>query len=109
MSTNANDSSMSNIVDAASSRLSSARDAASTSLGNATDKAKEIQSSYFRITDDVPEAFWYWAALASIITSALLFFVGERKWSTFVGQWPPTFLLFGLFHKLLGPGHDGEN
>ena len=43
------------------------------------------------------------AALASVITSATLFLVGKRDWSIFVGQWPPTFLLFGLFHKILRP------
>jgi hypothetical protein len=29
--------------------------------------------------------------------------MGRRDWSIFVGQWPPTFLLFGLFHKVLRP------
>jgi hypothetical protein len=29
--------------------------------------------------------------------------MGKRDWSIFVGQWPPTFLLFGLFHKILRP------
>ncbi|MBA2286147.1 MAG: hypothetical protein H0W02_11725 [Ktedonobacteraceae bacterium] len=70
---------------------------------DATETAKDVQQQYFRVTDQVPEEVWYWAALGSIIVSAALFLLGKRDWSTFVGQWPPTFLLFGLFHKVLRP------
>lgn len=69
----------------------------------APDTAQDVQHQYFRVTDQVPEEVWYWAALGSIIASATLFLVGKRDWSNFVGQWPPTFLLFGMFHKLLRP------
>ena len=65
----------------------------------------DIQEKYFRVTDQVPEEIWYWAALTSILTSAILFIAGKRDWSIFVGQWPPTFMLFGLFHKLIRPSH----
>lgn len=72
-------------------------------VDTATNKASGAQDQYFRITDQVPEEAWYWAALGSIIVSATLFAFNKRDWSIFVGQWPPTFLLFGLFHKLLKP------
>jgi hypothetical protein len=75
-----------------------------TKVNSATYKAQDVQEQYFRVTDQVPGAVWYWGAVASILVSATLFLVGKREWSTFVGQWPPTFLLFGLFHKLLGSG-----
>jgi len=65
--------------------------------------AENVQEQYFNITDKVPQEVWYWAALTSIVTSAVLFIVGKREWSIFVGQWPPTFMLFGLFHKILKP------
>ncbi len=71
----------------------------------ASNKAQDVQEQYFRVTDQVPEEIWYWGALGSIIVSATLFALGKRDWSIFVGQWPPTFLLFGLFHKLLSPSH----
>jgi hypothetical protein len=61
------------------------------------------QEEYFTITNQIPEQVWYWAALGSIITSAILFLSDRKDWSIFVGQWPPTFLLFGLYHKLLKP------
>jgi hypothetical protein len=68
-----------------------------------TNNAQDVQDQYFRVTDQVPEEIWYWAALGSVVASAVLFVVNKRDWSIFVGQWPPTFLLFGLFHKLLRP------
>lgn len=73
-----------------------------TKVSSAVSNAQSAQEQYFRLTDQVPGAVWYWAAIASIVASAALFLVRQRDWSIFVGQWPPTFLLFGLFHKLLG-------
>jgi hypothetical protein len=69
----------------------------------AANTAQDAQDQYFRVTDSVPQEVWYWAALGSIIISAGLFALNKRDWSIFVGQWPPTFLLFGLFHKVLRP------
>jgi hypothetical protein len=74
-----------------------------TTVDTDRDAAQGEPAQYFRVTDQVPEEVWYWAALGSIIVSASLFVMGKRDWSIFVGQWPPTFLLFGLFHKMLRP------
>jgi hypothetical protein len=63
------------------------------------------QHEFFRVTDRIPENLWYWAALGSILVSATLKLKGQDSWSIFVGQWPPTFLLFGLYHKLVRPSH----
>ncbi len=62
------------------------------------------QRTFFRVTDNIPEEAWYWAALGSIGIS--FFFKVQKKddLALFVGQWPPTFLLFGLYHRLLHPG-----
>src|SRR5690242_13506192 len=61
--------------------------------------ANDAQGQYFEVTDKIPEGIWYWASLVSIIGSMVLFFARKRQESLFVGQWAPTFLLFGLFHK----------
>lgn len=74
-----------------------------TKIETAASTAKQVQDQYFLITDQVPGEVWYVGALASIIVSACLFIIGKRDWSTFVGQWPPTFLLLALFHRLLSP------
>ncbi|HEY8684221.1 MAG TPA: hypothetical protein VIO57_01305 [Chloroflexota bacterium] len=65
---------------------------------------EETQQTYFQITNSIPEQAWYWGAIGSILASAALKVAGKNDWSIFVGQWPPTFLLFGLFHRLLKPG-----
>jgi hypothetical protein len=73
-----------------------------TNLGSATTSTQNPQEQYFRITDQIPGNVWYWSAVSSILVSAFLFLMGKRDWSMFVGQWPPTFLLFALYHKLVG-------
>ena len=64
---------------------------------------RDVQQSYFQITDRIPEQMWYWGAISSILASAALKLLKKDDWSIFVGQWPPTFLLFGLYHRLLRP------
>ena len=68
--------------------------------------AAEAQQTFFRITDNIPEEAWYWAAIGSIGISALLKLAEKDNWAIFVGQWPPTFLLFGLYHRLIRPSRD---
>lgn len=63
----------------------------------------DAQGQYFQLTNQIPEGVWYLASLISILSSMALFFARKRQESIFVGQWAPTFLLFGLFHKLLKP------
>ena len=61
------------------------------------------QRTFFRATDNIPERAWYWLALGSIGVSAGLKLAEKNHWALFVGQWPPTFLLFGLYHRLIRP------
>ncbi len=61
------------------------------------------QQAFFRVTDNIPEEAWYWAALGSIGISAALKLLGREHWALFVGQWPPTFILFALYHRLIRP------
>jgi hypothetical protein len=58
------------------------------------------------VSSRVPSLLFMFAALASIAVSLGLQLRGNRQASLFVGQWVPSFLLFGLFNKLtksLGP------
>ena len=66
--------------------------------------AEGAERSFFRATDSVPEEAWYWLALGAIGVSAALKLTGKDHWALFVGQWPPTFLLFGVYHRLVKPG-----
>lgn len=67
---------------------------------------KSGQQEYFRVSDSVPEQTWYWLAVGSILLSAALKLSSKDHWALFVGQWPPTFLLFGIFHRVLHPSKD---
>ena len=71
---------------------------------NPMQQSDSAQQEYFRVTDSVPEQTWYWLALASIGISAVLKIADQDHWALFVGQWPPTFLLFGIFHRVVRPG-----
>ncbi|MEJ7654597.1 MAG: hypothetical protein WKH64_15355 [Chloroflexia bacterium] len=68
----------------------------------AKNQATQATDEYFRVTDQVPGQLWYWAAVGSIIVSATLQLQGKRDLSLFIGQWPPTFIAFALFHKIIG-------
>jgi hypothetical protein len=72
-------------------------------MAETKEQAAEAQQTFFRITDNVPEEAWYWAALGSIGISAMLKLADKDDWAIFVGQWPPTFLLLGLYHRLVRP------
>jgi len=73
-------------------------------MADVQQQADESQRTYFRVTDGIPEETWYWRALGSIGVSAVLKLMEKEHWALFVGQWPPTFLLFGLYHRLVRPG-----
>ena len=68
-----------------------------------TNAAANAQESFFATTDRIPEEVWYWAAIASIGISAILKVLKKDNWALFVGQWPPTFLILAIFHKVLRP------
>jgi hypothetical protein len=70
---------------------------------NLTTQGDSPQKSFFRVTDNIPEQVWYWAALLSILISAGLKIGKKDDMALFVGQWPPTFLLFGLYHRVIRP------
>ncbi len=52
-------------------------------------------------TARMPSDWFLWAALGSIGVSALLQVSGQKERSNFVGQWAPTFLILGLYNKLV--------
>ena len=52
-------------------------------------------------TAKLPSDTFLWAALGAIAVSASLQFMGNRHVSNFVGQWAPTFLILGLYNKMV--------
>ena len=52
-------------------------------------------------TAKLPSDIFLWAALASIATSLALQMLDRKHNALFVGQWAPTFLLLGIYNKLV--------
>jgi hypothetical protein len=58
-------------------------------------------------TSKIPSDVFLWAAVGSILGSAGLQMAHRRHMSIFVGQWVPTFLLLGIYNKIVKTlGHD---
>jgi hypothetical protein len=59
-------------------------------------------------TAKLPSDTFLWAAIGAMAVSATLQLKGSRDVGNFIGQWAPTFLLFGLYNKLVKlQGSDG--
>jgi hypothetical protein len=52
-------------------------------------------------TAKLPSDTFLWAAIGSIGASLVLQFTGRKEISNFVGQWAPTFLILGLYNKIV--------
>jgi hypothetical protein len=59
--------------------------------------ARTIEDQTARLPSDT----FLWAAVAAISTSLTLRILGKEHASLFVGQWAPTFLILGLYDKLV--------
>jgi hypothetical protein len=58
-------------------------------------------------TAKLPSDTFLWMAVGAMATSATLQIMGQRHVSLFIGQWAPTFLIFGLYNKMVKElGHD---
>lgn len=61
-------------------------------------------------TAALPSDTFLWLAVGAIAGSLALKMVGRDKDANFVGQWVPTFLLFGVYNKIVKThGHDSED
>ena len=52
-------------------------------------------------TAKLPSDTFLWLAVGSMAASAALQAAGQKHVSLFIGQWAPTFLIFGLYNKLV--------
>jgi len=60
-------------------------------------------------TAKVPSDAFLWAALGSMGVSLALEVAGKEKTANFVGHWAPTFLILGLYNKMVKlHGSDGN-
>lgn len=59
--------------------------------------AKSIEQQTSKLPSDV----FLWASVSSMATSLTLRLMGKDHMSLFVGQWAPTFLILGLYNKMV--------
>src|SRR5579859_6018732 len=52
-------------------------------------------------TSKIPSGGYLTAAIVSMIGSATLRLMGKDNWALFVGQWAPTFLVLGVYNKMV--------
>jgi hypothetical protein len=58
-------------------------------------------------TAKIPSDVYLWLGVGSIAGSLALKAMGRDKDATFIGQWAPTLLLFGVYNKIVKvAGHD---
>ncbi len=58
-------------------------------------------------TAKIPSDLFLWASIGSMLLSLTLKLAGSSKTALFVGQWAPSFLLIGIYNKLVKQlGHD---
>ena len=60
-----------------------------------------VAKSIERQTSRVPSDVFLWAAVGAIGVSLVLQTMNRRERSLFFGQWAPTFLMLGLYNKLV--------
>lgn len=59
--------------------------------------ARAIEEQTARLPSDT----WLWAAGGSIALSLFFQSSGQKQKALFVGQWAPTFLLLGIYNKMV--------
>ena len=52
-------------------------------------------------TAKIPSDAFLWMAVGSMAVSATMQMMGNKPASLFVGQWAPTFLILGMYNKLV--------
>jgi hypothetical protein len=52
-------------------------------------------------TAKLPSDIFLWAAVGSISASLVMMLMGDEKKANFVGHWAPTFLILGMYNKMV--------
>jgi hypothetical protein len=68
----------------------------------------QVARSIEQQTAKIPSDAFLWSALGSIAASIALRIAGRGEAANFVGQWAPTFLILGMYNKMVKlHGSDG--
>lgn len=76
-------------------------------LNNPEHREGELAKAIEEQTAKLPSDVFLWAAIGSMAVSLTLQLPGAKHRSLFIGQWAPSFLLLGIYNKLVKlEGHD---
>lgn len=68
--------------------------------------ARDIEEQTAKLPSDV----FLWAAIGAMAVSLTIKLWRRDETSLFIGQWAPSFLLFGIYNKLVKQlGHDARD
>ena len=95
---------MSNMVDNMSDRMSTEPER----MPRADHREGMVARTIEQQTARMPSDWFLWAALGSVGLSLAFELSGAEKKANFVGHWAPTFLILGLYNKIVKlHGSDG--
>jgi hypothetical protein len=67
----------------------------------------ELTKNIEEYTAGIPSSTYLAVALVAMGLSLMAQLTGRGKWGNFIAQWVPTWLLFGLYNKIVKTqGHD---
>lgn len=76
-------------------------------LGTVSPSEGQTATYIERHTSKLPSDLFLWLAFGSIGGALTLRIMGKGDGANFVGQWAPTFLILGMYNKLVKiAGHD---
>ena len=79
-------------------------------LSNTEHREGPVARAIEEQTAKLPSDFFLWLALGSMAVSLTLQLTNAKHRSLFIGQWAPSFLLFGIYNKLVKQeGHDKKD
>lgn len=77
---------------------------------NPTQREGKVARAIEEQTAKLPSDLFLWAAVGAMATSLTLKLTKQDNLSLFIGQWAPSFLLLGIYNKLVKlEGHDKES
>ncbi len=76
-------------------------------LESARQTEDEFTKSIERYTSAIPSSAFLGVALGAMALSLMFQMGGRGKWGNFIAQWVPTWLVIGLYNKMVKiSGHD---
>jgi hypothetical protein len=77
---------------------------------NVEPREDEFTKQVERYTAAIPSSGYLAIAIGAMVASLMLQLVGRGKWGNFIAQWAPTWLIIGLYNKMVKlEGHDYES